>query len=50
MDTWSLKFEFCNMIVDSALKLRSGIRPGPLYPRAGAPSGLRFIGAHNNRL
>jgi hypothetical protein len=31
------------------LKWRSGIRPDPLYPRAGASSGLRSTGAHNNR-
>jgi hypothetical protein len=31
------------------LEWHSGIRPGPLYPQAGAQPGLRSTGAHNNR-
>jgi hypothetical protein len=37
------------LLENLGLEWRIGIRPGPLYPRAGAQPGLRFTGAHNNR-
>jgi hypothetical protein len=37
------------LVACGLLEWRSGIQPGPLYPRGGTPSGLKSTGAHNNR-